>query len=456
MEPRAFPDGFAWGAATASYQIEGAAREDGRGESIWDRFSHTPGRVRNGDTGDVACDHYHRYRDDVALMAELGLGAYRFSVSWPRVQPTGIGAVNEAGLDFYDRLVDELLAHGIEPYVTLYHWDLPQALEDAGGWPVRATAEAFADYAGIVAARLGDRVRSIATLNEPWVAADHGYRAGAHAPGRTDPAAAIAAAHHLLVAHGLAMRAIRAAAPAVAAGIVLNLGPSHPASTAPARPRGGARRARLAQPLVPRPARRAGRSRASAMGRRARPGRGPRRRPGADRRADRLPRRELLQPRRRARSPLLPPRSSRPPTAPERTAMGWEVYPAGLTEVLELVASRTGDLPLYVMENGAAYDRRRRPDARPGARQLPSAPPRRRARRDRPRRPPARLLRLVAARQLRVGARLLPAVRDRPRRLRDAGAPRPRQRPVPGGGARGRDVSRRRGTEAVSRGDPAA
>ena len=182
MEPRSFPDGFVWGAATASYQIEGAVREDGRGESIWDRFSHTPGRVRNGDTGDVACDHYHRYRDDVALMARLGFNAYRFSVSWSRVLPTGTGAVNQAGLDFYDRLVDELLAHEIAPFVTLYHWDLPQTLEDAGGWPVRATAEAFADYAGIVAARLGSRVRSIATINEPWVVADHGYRTGAHAP----------------------------------------------------------------------------------------------------------------------------------------------------------------------------------------------------------------------------------------------------------------------------------
>ena len=153
MEPRSFPADFSWGAATASYQIEGAVHADGRGESIWDRFSHTPGRVLNGDTGDVACDHYHRMRDDVALIAGLGLNAYRFSVSWSRVLPTGTGPVNQAGLDFYDRLVDELLARDIAPFVTLYHWDLPQALEDAGGWPVRATAEAFAEYAGIVAAR---------------------------------------------------------------------------------------------------------------------------------------------------------------------------------------------------------------------------------------------------------------------------------------------------------------
>ena len=353
MEPRAFPDGFAWGAATASYQIEGAAHEDGRGESIWDRFSHTPGRVRNGDTGDVACDHYHRYRDDVALMAQLGLGAYRFSVSWPRVQPTGMGAVNQAGLDFYDRLVDELLAHGIAPYVTLYHWDLPQALEDAGGWPVRGTAEAFADYAGIVAARIGDRARSIATINEPWVAADHGYRAGEHAPGRKDPGAAIAAAHHLLVGHGLAMRAIRAAAPAAQAGIVLNLGPSHPASTHPldieaaSREHNWLNRWFLDQ-LVGRaapepPSWAAGHDRAVVR--------------DGDRQLIAAPLDFLgvnYYSRSRARSPLLPPLE---PAAdpPERTGMGWEVYPAGLTEVLELVASRTGSLPLYVMENGAAY-----------------------------------------------------------------------------------------------------
>ena len=175
---RAFPEGFVWGAATAAYQIEGATDIDGRGQSIWDVFAHTPGRVTNGETGDVACDHYHRYRDDVALMAELGLDAYRFSVSWPRVLPEGTGQVNEAGLDFYDRLVDELLAHGITPHMTLYHWDLPQALEKAGGWPDRSTAAAFADYAAVVTRRLGDRVRHIATLNEPYVVADHGYRIG--------------------------------------------------------------------------------------------------------------------------------------------------------------------------------------------------------------------------------------------------------------------------------------
>ena len=353
MEPRSFPDGFVWGAATASYQIEGASREDGRGESIWDRFSHTPGRVRNGDTGDVACDHYHRYRDDVALMAGLGFNAYRFSVSWSRVLPAGTGTVNQAGLDFYDRLVDELLAHQIAPFVTLYHWDLPQALEDAGGWPVRATAEAFAEYAGIVAARLGSRVRSIATLNEPWVVADHGYRTGAHAPGRSDPGAAIAAAHHLLVAHGLGVQAIRAAAPATLAGIVLNLGPQLPASSHPLDLEAACAEHDwlnrwFLDPLVGRaypepPWWAGGQVRGEVR--------------GGDMELIAVPLDFLgvnYYSRNRVRSPLLPPVEPAG-DPPERTGMDWEVYPAGLAEVLEFVASRTGALPLYITENGAAY-----------------------------------------------------------------------------------------------------
>ena len=206
---RALPEGFVLGSATASYQVEGAAREDGRGPSIWDTYSHTPGRVWNGDTGDVACDHYHRLEEDLDLMAGLGLQAYRFSVAWPRIQPTGRGAANALGLDFYDRLVDGLLARGIRPVATLYHWDLPQALEDAGGWPVRDTASAFADYAAIVGARLGDRVDTWTTLNEPWCSAYLGYASGAHAPGRTEPAAALAAVHHLNLAHGLGLQALR-------------------------------------------------------------------------------------------------------------------------------------------------------------------------------------------------------------------------------------------------------
>jgi beta-glucosidase len=350
---RRFPAGFVWGAATSAYQIEGGAAAEGKGEGIWDRFSHTPGRIKNGDTGDVACDHYHRYQDDVSLLAELGLGAYRFSVSWPRIVPAGTGPVNESGLDFYDRLVDELLANGITPWLTLYHWDLPQALEDRGGWPVRSTAEAFGDYASIVARRLGDRVAHFATLNEPHVVSDHGYRIGSHAPGRVEPDAALAAAHHLLVAHGLGVQAIRVEAPEAICGIVLNLEPRHPASDHVLDLEAAA----IAHDQVNRwfldPV--AGREY-----------------PEDGARAWDWTREEILDgdmdliagptdfvgvnyySRRLVRSPLLPPLEPAEPE-PERTGMGWEVFPSGLTEVLEFTASRTGDLPLYVTENGAAY-----------------------------------------------------------------------------------------------------
>ncbi|WP_221475418.1 GH1 family beta-glucosidase [Sphaerisporangium rubeum] len=209
--PAVFPEGFVWGAATASYQIEGAAQEDGRGVSVWDTFSHTPGKVASGHTGDVACDHYHRYPEDVALIADLGLEAYRFSVAWPRIQADGAGPVNPLGLDFYDRLVDALLARGVTPYTTLYHWDLPQALEDQGGWTARDTAYRFAEYAAAVHARLGDRVTHWTTLNEPWVTAFLGYGTGVHAPGRTGAAPALRAAHHFLLGHGLAAQALRSA-----------------------------------------------------------------------------------------------------------------------------------------------------------------------------------------------------------------------------------------------------
>ncbi|MGN6272564.1 MAG: GH1 family beta-glucosidase [Protaetiibacter sp.] len=207
-----FAPDFLIGSATASYQIEGAAREDGRGPSIWDTFSHTPGKVWNGDTGDVADDHYHRWESDLDLMAGLGLQSYRFSIAWPRIQPTGSGAVNPAGIAFYSRLVDGLLQRGIRPIATLYHWDLPQTLEDAGGWPARDTALRFAEYAARTADALGDRMATWTTLNEPWCSAYLGYGSGAHAPGRTDGAAALAAVHHLNLAHGLAVQEIRHAA----------------------------------------------------------------------------------------------------------------------------------------------------------------------------------------------------------------------------------------------------
>jgi beta-glucosidase len=228
------PDGFVWGAATSSYQIEGAVDADGRGPSIWDTFCRVPGAVANGDTGDVACDHYHRLEADLDLMAELGLQAYRFSVAWPRVLPSGTGAVNEAGLDFYDRLVDGLLARGITPFATLYHWDLPQALQDAGGWEERSIVDAFVDYAGIVATRLGDRVHHFITHNEPWVVSFLGHLEGVHAPGRKDLGAALAAAHHVLLSHGRAVPVIRAAAPGAEVGITVNLGLGRARTDSPA------------------------------------------------------------------------------------------------------------------------------------------------------------------------------------------------------------------------------
>ncbi|MEO7060095.1 MAG: GH1 family beta-glucosidase [Lapillicoccus sp.] len=224
-----FPTGFLFGSATASYQIEGAVAEDGRTPSIWDTFSHTPGKVMNGDNGDVAADHYHRMPADVALMKQLGLQAYRFSIAWPRIQPHGSGAFNAAGIDFYSRLVDELLGANILPVATLYHWDLPQELEDAGGWANRATAEAFAPYAGAVARALGDRVHIWTTLNEPWCSAYLGYASGVHAPGRTDGAAALAAVHHLNLAHGLACQAVRAEVPDATMSVTHNLHVVRPA-----------------------------------------------------------------------------------------------------------------------------------------------------------------------------------------------------------------------------------
>jgi beta-glucosidase len=226
-----FPDGFLWGAATAAYQIEGAVTEDGRGPSIWDTFSHTPGKTFHGDTGDVATDSYHRYPEDIAMLRRLGVGAYRFSLAWPRVQADGRGSANQKGLDYYSRLVDALLENGINPVVTLYHWDLPQALQDEGGWAARDTADAFADFTAIAAEALGDRVHRWITLNEPWVSAHVGYRDGRHAPGITDPAQAVAANHHLLLAHGRATAAIRAFSPSPAqVGITLNLACFRPAS----------------------------------------------------------------------------------------------------------------------------------------------------------------------------------------------------------------------------------
>lgn len=227
------PDGFGWGTATAAYQIEGGVREGGRGSSIWDTFSHEPGRIRNGDTGDVACDHYHRLEEDLDLLAAVGAPFYRFAPSWPRLQPAGRGDLNPEGVSFYSRTIDGLRARGIEPWVTLYHWDLPHELEDDGGWPVRATAEAFAHYAGLVFDTFGDRVKHWTTVNEPWCSAFLGYGQGIHAPGRQDHQDAVAAAHHLLLGHGLALRELRSRGGDPEIGITLNLFPTEPASGEP-------------------------------------------------------------------------------------------------------------------------------------------------------------------------------------------------------------------------------
>jgi beta-glucosidase len=230
MAARSFPDDFLWGTATAAYQIEGAIAEDGRGPSIWDTFSHTAGKTFNADTGDVACDHYHRWQTDVKLMQELGCQAYRFSIAWPRVLPNGTGQPNVQGLDFYDRLVDELLAANITPFVTLYHWDLPQALQDKGGWANRETVEAFVEYADTVVARLGDRVTHWITHNEPWCVGFLGHYFGEHAPGARDLRTALQVIHHVLLSHGRAVPVLRSARAGAQVGITLNLSPCYPAS----------------------------------------------------------------------------------------------------------------------------------------------------------------------------------------------------------------------------------
>jgi beta-glucosidase len=351
-----FPDGFLWGAATSAYQIEGSPLADGAGPSIWHRFAHTPGRVRNGDTGDIACDHYHRYADDVALMRHLGLTAYRFSVSWPRVLPTGRGRANPAGLAFYDRLVDALLASNIQPFVTLYHWDLPAALDDCGGWLNRDIADWFADYAGLVFRALDDRVRMWATLNEPWVVTDGGYLHGTLAPGHRGLFEPPLAAHNLLRAHAAALAAYRASG-RHQIGLVVNLEPKYPASQ---RPRDIAATAR-ADAYVNRqfldpvflgtyPA-----ELPEIFGE-AWPDF-----PADDFSTIRQPldylginyyTRGVM----RHDSRAYPLRAVRVAQRQHvYTDTGWEVYPEGLTDVLRWVTQRYGGIPLYVTENGAAF-----------------------------------------------------------------------------------------------------
>jgi beta-glucosidase len=355
-EPGRFPPGFLWGAATSAYQVEGSPLADGAGSSVWHRFAHTPGMTANGDTGDVACDHYRRYREDVLLMRELGLNAYRFSISWSRVLPEGRGSVNRAGLAFYDRLVDRLLEQSIQPMATLFHWDLPAALDDQGGWLNRDIAHWFADYAGIVVKQLGDRVPLWATLNEPWVVTDGGYLHGTLAPGHRSPFETPLASHNLLRAHGAGSLAIRASG-GKAAGLVVNLEPKYPASGDPADLAAtlraesymnrqyldpvfhGAYPAELAEifgpawprfapadfSLIRQPLDFLGINYYTRAVTRHDPGSWP---VGAG---------KVYQP------------------GSTYTQMDWEVSPEGLTDVLLWVKGRYGDVPLYITENGAAF-----------------------------------------------------------------------------------------------------
>jgi beta-glucosidase len=374
-----FPDGFVWGTATSSYQIEGSVDADGRGPSIWDTFSHTPGAVYNDDTGDHACDHYQKLEGDLDLLAELGAPSYRFSVAWPRIQPTGKGPVHQPGLDFYRRLVAGLRDRGIVPALTLYHWDLPQPLEDAGGWTVRDTADRFAEYAALVAEGLGDEVGMWTTLNEPWCSAWLGYGDGVHAPGRKDIGAAVAATHHLLLAHGLGVEAIRAGVPGEAlVGITLNPAPvraasDHPDDQAVARLTDGNLNRIFLDPL------RHGRYPEDMLEHYA--GRQPGFSVVADGDLDIISRPidflgvnyyfpHMVAARGRASAVTALGLGVSETEAPvhadlgavsvsrpgwEHTTMGWEVEPAGLTELLVRINADWGPIPMYVTENGGAY-----------------------------------------------------------------------------------------------------
>jgi beta-glucosidase len=357
-----FPPGFAWGVATAAYQIEGAVAEDGRTDSVWDTFCRRPGAVRDGQNGDVAADHYHRWPEDVALMAELGITAYRFSIGWPRVQPGGTGPGNAAGLDFYDRLADALLAAGIAPLPTLFHWDLPQPLEDAGGWLTRDTASRFADYAGLVAGRLADRIGTWITLNEPFVVMAFGYALGMHAPGKTLMLAALPTAHHQLLGHGLATQALRAAG-ATSVMLTNNYSPIWPATQSPDDMRAAEAWDTLQNRLFTDPVLLGTYPDLSAFGDAS--GRVDAARPDFVRDGDLAvisapvdglgvnyynPTRVSAL----ADSPL--PFQMEPIDGYPVTNFGWPVVPAGLTELLVLLHSRyPGRLPpLYITENGCS------------------------------------------------------------------------------------------------------
>jgi beta-glucosidase len=345
-----FPPGFTWGVATSAFQIEGASSADGKGPSIWDTFCGNPANIKDGSNGDVACDHYHRYRDDVALMSSLGVDAYRFSMSWPRVQPAGKGAWNEAGFDFYARLLDALEEKGIAPHLTLYHWDLPQALQDEGGWLARDTAHRFAEYAHEVARRFGDRLATIATHNEPWCTANLGYGNAQFAPGVADAKQAIQVSHHLLLSHGLAMQAMRAAAPRARLGIVLNQWTADPATDSEAdRALAELEYARSVQwfmdPIC--------KGRYPELALRAHGANAPVVREG-DLEAIHQPL-DFLGVNYYFRAFCS---AENPPREPARelgvTDMGWEIYPQGLTELLVKLKGEYDLPPVYITENGMA------------------------------------------------------------------------------------------------------
>jgi beta-glucosidase len=359
-----FPVGFAWGAATAAYQIEGAVAEDGRGPSVWDTFSHRAGAVRHGDTGDVAADHYHRWPEDIGLMSALGIAAYRFSIAWPRVQPGGQGPANERGLDFYDRLTDALLAGGITPIPTLFHWDLPQPLEDEGGWLSRDTAYRFADYAQLTAERLADRIPLWITLNEPFVVMSMGYGLGTHAPGRTLLLGALPAAHHQLLGHGLATAALRSAG-ARQVAITNNYAPAWPASDSPADVAAAAAYDTLQNRLFTDPVLLGAYPDLSAFGL------------GADPDYVRAGDLELISgpidvlgvnyyaPARLSALPDGPlPFQREPIPGYPVTAFGWPIVPAALRELLLLLRERYGPAlpPVYITENGCSTDDEVAPD----------------------------------------------------------------------------------------------
>ena len=351
-----FPDGFLWGTATAAYQIEGAHDADGKGPSIWDTFSHTPGTIETGEVGDVACDHYHRAREDVGLMAGLGLNAYRFSISWPRVIPDGTGAPNRKGLDFYSRLVDALLEHRIRPFITLYHWDLPQALQDRGGWGNRDVADWFGAYAGLMGRTLGDRVTDWITFNEPFAFIVIGHVFGTHAPGITDPGVAFQASHHLNLAHGEAVRALRATVPGSRVGITQVSMPSYPATESDAdraaarRMDGFVNRWYWEPPLL-------GRYPADILERlgpiapRIAPGDLERIAPPIDFFGHNSYTRAVV--RDDPDSALLG--AAQISTPNPKTAMGWEIYPDHLYDALTRITRDYGAPDIYITENGAAF-----------------------------------------------------------------------------------------------------